>query len=140
MCEYCEKQKTLNSCNFCGDAKITIYKNDFQKDVGMLEVQGMAIPYLGLTHCISCHKSLGDHEGVLCKRCKEKINQKGKDTKTQCLGYELIEDEIDIDSIEELDEGFRGSNSFTDERIVRINELIKAVKQLNQEIKNIKGE
>lgn len=76
---------------------------------------------LGLTHCQKCLKSLGDHEGGLCKRCKEEINK------------------IDIDSIEELDEGFRGSNSFTDERIVRINELIKAVKQLNQEIKNIKG-
>ena len=54
--------------------------------------------------------------------------------------FELIEDGIDIDSIEELEEGFRGSNSFTDERIVRINELIKAVKQLNQEIKIIKEE
>lgn len=32
MCEYCEKGKALNSCNFCGGAKITIYKKGFQKD------------------------------------------------------------------------------------------------------------
>lgn len=40
MCEYCEKEKALNSCNFCGDAKITIHKKGFQKYIGMLEVQG----------------------------------------------------------------------------------------------------
>lgn len=47
--------------------------------------------------------------------------------------FELIEDEIDIDNIEELDIGI-----ITTEDRLKINELVQAVKQLNKEIKSIK--
>lgn len=48
--------------------------------------------------------------------------------------FELIEDEIDIDGIEELTQ-----NCFDDwTEAKKINELVQAVKQLNKEIKSIK--
>lgn len=70
MCEYCEKGKALNSCNFCGDAKITIHKKGFQKDIGMLEVQGNEntfklfkrtyCPRFDITYCPICGRKLGE--------------------------------------------------------------------------------
>lgn len=55
--------------------------------------------------------------------------------------FELIEDEIDIDSIEELgiyekDKKFY-SPIIIDNRI-KINELVQAVKQINKEVKEVK--
>lgn len=48
--------------------------------------------------------------------------------------FELIEDEVDIDNIEELTQ-----NCFDDwTEANKINELVQAVKQLNKEIKSIK--
>ena len=54
--------------------------------------------------------------------------------------FELIEDEIDIDNIEELLKIEEYEVDKTDTVINRnkINELVKAVKQLNKEIKSIK--
>lgn len=54
--------------------------------------------------------------------------------------FELIEDEIDIDSIEELLKIEEYEVDKTDTVINRnkINELVQAVKQLNKEIKSIK--
>lgn len=70
MCEYCEKEKALNSCNFCGDAKITIYKKGFQKHIGMLEVQGnektfqlfkrIYCPRFDIKYCPICGRKLGE--------------------------------------------------------------------------------
>lgn len=51
--------------------------------------------------------------------------------------FELIEDEVDIDNIEELE----CEESWTEEGyklIDTVNELVQAVKQLNKEIKSIK--
>ncbi len=67
--------------------------------------------------------------------------------------FELIEDEIDIDSIEklskiaytEIDLNKKRSKKdveFTDKEIIlaeKINQLIKAVKQLNKEVKKLKN-
>ena len=47
--------------------------------------------------------------------------------------FEIIEDEIDIDNIEELNVGDLLNN-----KIKKINELVQAVKQLNKEIKELK--
>lgn len=54
--------------------------------------------------------------------------------------FELIEDEIDIDNIEELLKIEEYEVDKTDTVINRnkINELVQAVKQLNKEIKSIK--
>lgn len=49
--------------------------------------------------------------------------------------FELIEDEIDIDSIEELE----GKVEYSTERNT-INQLIQAVKQLKKEVKELKEE
>lgn len=51
------------------------------------------------------------------------------------LEYELIKDEIDIDSIEELE----GIVKYAAERNT-INQLIQAVKQLKKELKELKEE
>ena len=50
------------------------------------------------------------------------------------LDFELIEDEIDIDSIEELE----GKVEYSTERNI-INKLVQAVKQLNKEVKELKN-
>lgn len=54
--------------------------------------------------------------------------------------FELIEDEVDIDNIEELLKIEEYEVDKTDTVINRnkINELVQAVKQLNKEIKSIK--
>lgn len=57
------------------------------------------------------------------------------------LKFELIEDEIDIDNIEELDT-YETVETYdwqdVDTNRMTINELVQAVKQLNKEIKSIK--
>lgn len=56
--------------------------------------------------------------------------------------FELIEDEIDIDNIEELDKckfGHGNTISYQESKFIdKVNELVQAVKQLNKEIKSIK--
>ena len=57
--------------------------------------------------------------------------------------FELIEDEIDIDNIEELDKcKFEHGNTISyqeSEFIDKVNELVQVVKQLNKEIKELKS-
>lgn len=50
------------------------------------------------------------------------------------LDFELIEDKIDIDSIEELE----GIVEYSNERNT-INQLIQAVKQINKEVKELEN-
>ena len=57
--------------------------------------------------------------------------------------FELIEDEIDIDSIDELDKnGTFINGEINDQRVIdiqnKINQLVQAVKQLNKEVKELK--
>ena len=58
--------------------------------------------------------------------------------------FELIEDEIDIDNIEELDKckfGHGNTISYQESKFIdKVNELVQAVKQLNKEIKSINEE
>lgn len=55
------------------------------------------------------------------------------------LDFELIEDEIDIDSIEEIDiDQVINTDDKTGIALLHINKLVQAVKQLNKEIKSIK--
>lgn len=68
--------------------------------------------------------------------------------------FELIEDEIDIDSIEKLSKiayaeinlnkkGSKKDVKFTDKEIIlaeKINQLIKAVKQINKRVKELGGQ
>ena len=53
------------------------------------------------------------------------------------LDFELIEDEIDIDSIEEL-KSVTNNIDGTVCIMVKINELVQAVKQLNKKVKELK--
>lgn len=43
MCEYCDKNKILKSCNFAGSGKLTIHKTRFEENIGLLELQGDGI-------------------------------------------------------------------------------------------------
>lgn len=55
------------------------------------------------------------------------------------MDFELIEDEIDIDSIEEIDiDQVINTDDKTGIALLHINKLIRAVKQLNKEIKELK--
>lgn len=52
---------------------------------------------------------------------------------------ELIEDEVDIDNIEEIDiDQVINTDDKTGIALLHINKLVKALKQLNKEIKSIK--
>lgn len=71
------------------------------------------------------------------------LNHIDLDDYVKIMQVELIEDEIDIDSIEELDE--YGSEELYDWKDVRdiafkMNELVQAVKQLKKELKELKEE
>ena len=69
MCEYCEKQKVLKSCNFAGGANVIIYKNGFEDNIGMLEMQGdenvfkifkkYYYPRFDINYCPMCGRQLG---------------------------------------------------------------------------------
>ncbi len=62
MCEYCEKDKIHKSWNFCGSAKMRIYKN------GLLEVKGdenkfslfkrIYCPRFEINYCPMCGRKL----------------------------------------------------------------------------------
>ena len=64
---------------------------------------------------------------------KKFMNEEFSDREYAMLDFELIEDEIDIDSIKKLE----GIVEYSTERNT-INQLIQAVKQLNKEVKEIK--
>ena len=40
MCEYCEKNKVIRSCNFAGSGELRVYKTKFEYNTGLLELQG----------------------------------------------------------------------------------------------------
>ena len=66
MCEYCEKNKVLKSCNFAGSGEIRIYYKGFEKGIGMLELQGdgmkakifkhLYCPRFDILYCPMCRK------------------------------------------------------------------------------------
>lgn len=72
MCEYCEKNKILKSCNFAGGGEIRIYNKGFKKGVGMLELQGddtkakifkhLYCPRFDINYCPICGRKLGDNK------------------------------------------------------------------------------
>ena len=65
------------------------------------------------------------------------MNEEFSDREYAMFDFELIEDEIDIDSIEEL----KSVTNNIDGTICimnKINELVQAVKQLNKEVKELK--
>ena len=69
MCEYCEKNKVLKSCNFAGSGEIRIYYKGFEKGIGMLELQGdgmkakifkhLYCPRFDILYCPMCRKEAG---------------------------------------------------------------------------------
>lgn len=69
MCEYCDKKKKIKSGNFAGGAELRIYKNGFEDDIGMLEMQGNGnifkvlkeyyCPRFDINYCPMCGKRLG---------------------------------------------------------------------------------
>lgn len=69
MCEYCEKQKIITSCNFGGGARIRIYKRGYEDNKGMLEMQGEGnifkifkryyCPRFDINYCPMCGRKLG---------------------------------------------------------------------------------
>lgn len=74
---------------------------------------------------------------------KNFMNEEFSDREYAMLDFELIEDEIDIDSIEKLDKnGTFINGKVNDQKIIdiqnKINELVQAVKQQNKEIKELK--
>ena len=64
---------------------------------------------------------------------KNFMNEEFSDREYAMLDFELIEDEIDIDSIEEME------LDVIDDATYYINDLIKAVKQLNKEVKELEN-
>ena len=74
---------------------------------------------------------------------KNFMNEEFSDREYAMLDFELIEDEIDIDSIEKLDKnGTFINGKVNDQKIIdiqnKINELVQAVKQINKEVKELK--
>lgn len=68
---------------------------------------------------------------------KNFMNEEFSDREYAMLDFELIEDEIDIDSIEEYKQEHTERCIDIDVRN-KINELVQAAKQLNKEIKELK--
>lgn len=68
---------------------------------------------------------------------KNFMNEKFSDREYAMSDFELIENEIDIDSIEKL-ESITNNIDGTVCIMVKINELVQAVKQLNKEVKELK--
>ena len=66
------------------------------------------------------------------KKCTIEFILREPSFNIMCLDFELIEDEIDIDSITE------NKWMTTSERNFKINQLVQAVKQLNKEVKELK--
>ena len=65
------------------------------------------------------------------------LNHIDLDDYVKIMEVELIEDEIDIDSIEKL-ESITNNIDGTVCIMVKINELVQAVKQLNKKVKEVK--
>ncbi len=65
---------------------------------------------------------------------KNFMNEEFSDREYAMLDFELIEDEIDIDSIKKLE----GIVEYCTERNT-INQLIQAVKQINKEVKELEN-
>lgn len=67
MCEYCEKQKEIKSCNFCGSAKAIISSS---KDCKLLDIWGdeskfqifkrIYRPRFDINYCPMCGRKLED--------------------------------------------------------------------------------
>ena len=78
---------------------------------------------------------------------REDLLVRGKDYRTNNFlnwNVELIEDEIDIDSIEKLDKnGTFINRKVNDQKIIdiqnKINELVQAVKQIDKRVKKLEG-
>ena len=68
---------------------------------------------------------------------KNFMNEEFSDREYAMLDFELIEDEIDIDSIEKL-ESVTNNIDGTICMMSKINELVQAVKQINKEVKELK--
>ena len=64
MCDYCEKRKELTSCNFCGDGKMRIIKDEL--DLYEKHEKGRKIkffrrlygPAFRINYCPMCGKQL----------------------------------------------------------------------------------
>ena len=73
MCEFCENNKILRSCNFAGSGEIRIYNRGFEKGIGMLELQGdgmkakifknLYCPRFDINYCPMCGRRLGEKNG-----------------------------------------------------------------------------
>lgn len=75
---------------------------------------------------------------------KNFMNEEFSDREYAMLDFELIEDKIDIDNIEELDKnGTFINGEINDQRVIdiqnKINELVQAVKQINKEVKELEN-
>ena len=81
MCEYCEKNKVLKSCNFAGSGEIRIYYKGFEKGIGMLELQGdgmkakifkhLYCPRFDILYCPMCRKEAGRVKTERTRRLEE---------------------------------------------------------------------
>ena len=69
---------------------------------------------------------------------KKFMNEEFSDREYAMLDFELIEDKIDIDSIEKL-ESITNNIDGTVCIMVKINELVQAVKQINKEVKELEN-
>ena len=65
------------------------------------------------------------------KKCTIEFILREPSFNIMCLDFELIEDEVDIDSITE------NEWMTTSERNFKINQLVQAVKQLNKKVKEL---
>lgn len=69
---------------------------------------------------------------------KKFMNEEFSDREYAMLDFELIEDKIDIDSIEKL-ESITNNIDGTVCIMVKINELVQAVKQIKKEVKELEN-
>ena len=69
---------------------------------------------------------------------KKFMNEEFSDREYAMLDFELIEDEIDIDSIKKL-ESITNNIDGTVCIMVKINELVQAVKQIKKEVKELEN-
>ena len=69
---------------------------------------------------------------------KNFMNEEFSDREYAMLDFELIEDKIDIDSIEKL-ESITNNIDGTVCIMVKINELVQAVKQIKKEVKELEN-
>ena len=87
MCEFCENNKILRSCNFAGSGEIRIYNRGFEKGIGMLELQGdgmkakifknLYCPRFDINYCPKCRKEAGRVKTILKRYVETLDNHKG---------------------------------------------------------------